>query len=178
MTANQSVSTPAPPVATVAEVPPVPPGLPQDQQFDQQDMLLPPENNQVESLNQSVLTAAPASAEVVAPVKPISKNKVIKKFKAVPKIKTKAKNKNIKSNMSESWSVQVGSFSDEARIQKLLTQLHGKGFHVYTQKIATTTGSLTRVLVGRESSKEKANQIAWQLETTMKIKGHLIRNQK
>ncbi|CAL7962902.1 DedD protein [Gammaproteobacteria bacterium] len=172
------------------------PALPQDQQFDQPDMLLPPENNQTELLNQSVSTVA--STEIapinisnvatqagstisVVPVKSTPKNRAIKKSKAVPKTKNKNTqliNATVSANTKEFWSVQVGSFSDEVRAQKLLTQLHSKGFHVYTQKITTSTGSLTRVLVGREASKEKASQIAGQLETTMKIKGRLIRSQK
>jgi len=180
------------------------PGLPQDQQFEQPDMLLPPENNQTEPLNQSVSTVTPTetasistsdvasqataksitsteSTTSVVSVKSTPKNKAIKKSKAKPKIKeknTRLINAIASANTKEFWSVQVGSFSDEAHVQKLLTQLHSKGFQVYTQKITTSTGSLTRVLVGREAKKEKASQIAGQLETTMKIKGRLIRNQK
>jgi len=212
------------PAATVAAIPqPVTaeqladttqlPKLSQDQQFEQPDMLLPPENNQTEPPSQPMATVAPtekaatntasvvpqatnestASVEAstpevskaVAPVKATPKNKAIKKSKAVPKIKTKIKTKDtqlinttVSTNAKGSWSVQVGSFSDETHTQKLITQLHSNGFHVYTQKITTATGSLTRVLVGREESKEKASQIAGQLETTMKIKGRLIRNKK
>jgi len=209
VTAEQPANT-----TTVAAIPPVTaeqpantaqlPGLPQDQQFEQPDMLLPPENNQTEPLNQSVSTVTPTetasistsdvasqataksitsteSTTSVVSVKSTPKNKAIKKSKAKPKIKeknTRLINAIASANTKEFWSVQVGSFSDEAHVQKLLTQLHSKGFQVYTQKITTSTGSLTRVLVGREAKKEKASQIAGQLETTMKIKGRLIRNQK
>lgn len=135
-------------------------------------------------------TSEPAAVAVeastpVAPIKAkaIPKNKATKKSKVASKTKTKIKNAQpisttVSANAMEFWSVQVGSFSDEVRAQKLITQLHDKGFHVYTQKITTTTGTLTRVLVGHEASKETAIQLAGQLESNMKIKGRLIRNQK
>jgi DedD protein len=174
-------------------------GLPQDQ-IEQPDALLPPEENDqaelaknvgiksdeaVPTIDTSNVTNQPSansvvsveSATPVAPTKTLPKNKIAKS-------KVMAKNKNakpIKANTGakEFWSVQVGSFSDEARMQNLITQLRSNGFSVYTQKIVTaSTKSLTRVLVGHEADKAKASKIAKQLEATMKIKGHLVRSQK
>jgi cell division septation protein DedD len=167
-------------------------GLPQDQ-IEQPDALLPPEeNDQAEiaknvgiksdeaapAMNTSNATIQPSansvvsveSAAPVVPPKTLQKNKITKS-------KVMAKNKNANTGAKEFWSVQVGSFSDEARMQNLITQLRSNGFNVYTQKIVTaSTKSLTRVLVGHEVDKVKASKIAKQLETTMKVKGHLVRN--
>lgn len=76
------------------------------------------------------------------------------------------------------WSVQIGSFSDKDRINKIVLELQSKGYHVFIQNITTSTGSLTRILVGHEDTREKAAKIANQIEATIKIKGHLVRNNK
>jgi DedD protein len=162
--------------------------LSQDQQVEQADIAaLPPENNQAVAATETALTnisdiAAQADATTpVASVKATPKEKVIKKSKAAQKTKNKnarLMNAAASTNAKNLWSVQVGSFSDDAHVQRLLIQLHGNGFYVYTQKITTTTGSLTRVLVGHEASKEQASQIAKKLATTMKIKGRLVKVQK
>jgi cell division septation protein DedD len=120
-----------------------------------------------------------------APVKSKIETKIAKETKKPIVVKTTT-NKNAqlskktaaKSDAKEFWSVQVGSFSNQARVQKMVAELHKKGYQVYLQKIATSNALLTRILVGHESSKEKAGKMAKQLEATMKIKGYLVRNKK
>ena len=151
-----------------------------------QSIAAPAATEEIPTINTSNATNQPSATSVVsvesatpvAPIKAVPKNKVIKNSKITSKNK-KAKPININTGAKEFWSVQVGSFSDEVRMQKLIAQLRSNGFNVYTQKIITSsTKPLTRVLVGREMDKEKASKIAKQLETTMKVKGHLVRNQK
>ena len=93
----------------------------------------------------------------------------------VADIVKKEKVKNIK---KESWTVQIGSFSDQSRVKKLIEQLHKKGFSTHTQKIMAGTESLTRVFIGQEASKKKADKLGERLEATMKIKGRVVRNKK
>ncbi|MDR1057266.1 MAG: SPOR domain-containing protein [Coxiellaceae bacterium] len=76
------------------------------------------------------------------------------------------------------WSVQVGSFANKARLQKMITNLQKKGYHVYSQKITTSRGPMSRVLVGRETSRAKAMKIANQLRVKFKINGHVVRNKR
>lgn len=82
-------------------------------------------------------------------------------------------------NPKEFWSVQVGSFVDQERVQKLISKLHDQGYHVYMQKVTTSDDKvLTRILVGREASKDQAEKIVQQLATTMNIKGYVVRNKQ
>ena len=81
-------------------------------------------------------------------------------------------------NASTFWSVQVGSFSDQSRMQNMVNSLQAKGYHVYLQKISTSRGAMVRVLVGRETSKSKAVAIANQLKTKLKINGRVVGSKK
>ncbi len=76
------------------------------------------------------------------------------------------------------WSVQVGSFSDEQRMQKFVSILNAKGYKVYLQKINTSHGLMVRVLVGHEATKEQANKIAAELQKKLKINGRVVGNKK
>ena len=57
-------------------------------------------------------------------------------------------------------------------------QLDENGPNSLKQKIVTSKGTFTRILVGLEQNKEKAAQIANKLETEMKIKGNVVGNLK
>jgi len=92
--------------------------------------------------------------------------KPIKKSKSKTEAKTTvAKGKNF-------WAVQIGSFEDKARVAKLTKEIHGLGYHVYTQKVTVSKGvTLTRVMVGHETSKDSAEKIAKHLEKSLKLSG-------
>jgi cell division septation protein DedD len=190
-TTNTTTTTPVPVATTTTTAVATP--ISTSSQFEQPDALLPPEENDqaeiaknvgIESNENATNQSNVPSVVSVKSVAPVASTKTAPKNKAIKNSKVTAKNKNAKpinanAGVKEFWSVQVGSFSDEARTQKLIAQLRSNGFNVYTQKIVTSsTKSLTRILVGREMDKEKASKIAKQLETTMKIKGHIVRNKK
>lgn len=151
-----------------------------------QSIATPASTEVAPAINTSTATNQPSANSVVAveTATPVASTKTALKNKAIKKSKITSKNKkakpiSINAGTKEFWSVQVGSFSDEVSMQKLIAQLRSNGFNVYTQKIITSsTKPLTRVLVGREMDKGKASKIAKQLEATMKVKGHLVRNQK
>lgn len=124
-------------------------------------------------------TESLASAEAEASAKAIQATSKVAKKSVVKKTgKNKTPKKVTKNSDKIFWSVQVGSFSNPVRIQKLIAELHQKGFRVYQQKVTTTKAILTRVLVGHEASKVKAKELAQKLLTTMKIKGQVVRNTK
>jgi cell division septation protein DedD len=115
------------------------------------------------SLSESIVNTSPVVAEKKAPI--ISK---------VTPIISKVTPRSAKKTMF--WSVQIGSFSDKVRVQKMITSLQGQGYHVFSQKITTLRGSMIRVLVGRETEKSKAVQLADQLKTRLKINGYVVRS--
>jgi cell division septation protein DedD len=91
------------------------------------------------------------------------------------KVARKSAPKRVGSN-ARSWSVQVGSFSDHNRVQALSDKLQSNGFLVYLQKIGTNQGSMTRVLVGKEKSREEAMQVAKKLKSRLKLGGNVVVN--
>lgn len=93
-----------------------------------------------------------------------------------PKVKKEATTKRKGTKMF--WSVQVGSFLEKARAQKLAKDLQTKGYSVFLQNITTSRGPMVRVLVGQESSKTKALQLAGKLKAKEKIDGRIVRNKQ
>lgn len=116
-----------------------------------------------------------AAAQTIPP-KPTLKNQK----KASVKNKTAVVNKKAKGLIkgAKIWSVQVGSFSDQPRMQKMVDDLQAKGFKVYLQKINTSHGLMVRVLVGCENNKDKAIKISKQLQTKLNINGRVVGNKK
>lgn len=174
--ANQAQVAPPPATTTANAIPPVPEATNVS-------------NEQLPSVDTSsaVTESAVASETTKVPklIKATLQNNDVKKPAKDKKAKNKkaklikAKGKTVRITKGDAkgfWAVQVGSFSDQARIQKLVAQLHQKGFRVYMQKITTTQSALTRIMVGHEASKEKAEVLAKKIETIMKIKGRVVRN--
>ena len=85
-----------------------------------------------------------------------------------PKVKIQAQNDGVK------WFVQIGSFSNETKVKNLVDKLQSGGFLVYLQKISTSNGPMTRVLVGNESSKDSALTLAGKLKNRLKVSGNVI----
>lgn len=113
------------------------------------------------------------------------------KVKVKTKIKTNAKSsgkaatankqnnvitKKVETKKSGNWSVQVGSFTNAASVNKLVSQLRSKGFQAYLQKITKGDATMTRVLVGHEANKLAAAAINDKLSADLNITGHLVRN--
>lgn len=108
-------------------------------------------------------------------VKPTVKKTSI--LKAAKPKQNKPKNTTKNPTKKEFWSVQLGSFSNQVIAQKLITTLQTNGYHVFTQKITSAKSNkvLTRILVARETDKEKATKLMQQLTTTLKLKGCIVR---
>ncbi len=107
------------------------------------------------------------------------KEPVVTTPKSVTKTKLATKKLAVaKGNSKLSWSVQVGSFSDKQRMQKMVSKLQASGYKVFLQKISTTRGLMIRVLVGREATQAKAEKISQQLNKKLKLNGRVVNNKK
>jgi len=79
------------------------------------------------------------------------------------------------SSSDVSWAVQVGCFSNQTYLNRLLDQLQSNGYLVTLRKLNTTSKTLTRVLVGKESSQAAAKKLAEQLEKRFKLRGNIVK---
>lgn len=102
----------------------------------------------------------------------------------VKPIKKHVANKHVISKKTETsaakhevWAVQVGSFADQKHVNRVVSELKANGFHGMTQKVKTAHGTLTRIVVGHEASREQAEKMAAKIEKTLKLKGNVIRMQ-
>jgi len=116
------------------------------------------EMSQPQALPEGIV-AAPRPVTIKLPS--LTEKKPVIHAKKMAKAKTKAQVK-----ARGNWVVQVGSFADAKHVYKLEAKLRAKGFKVYTNKINTYKGELTRVSVGSGLSKQQADNIAARLEAS------------
>jgi cell division septation protein DedD len=124
--------------------------------------------------NISTRTQEPVAQEVVPP---LVTDKIVKpqKISQSKSLKVKAQKKTV---IARYWAVQVGCFANASRAKGLAHTLSAKGFHVRTEKTKTSHGTLTRVLVGKESSKEKALSVSRDLKQTQQLTGTVVKVEK
>jgi len=81
----------------------------------------------------------------------------------------------VKSLTPKAWVVQLASFARQTNASTLAKELRDKGFAAYTQIITTAGGKrITRVLVGPEVKRDKAQKLLVKLQQVVKMKGILI----
>ncbi|NHA15521.1 SPOR domain-containing protein [Thioalkalivibrio sp. XN279] len=68
----------------------------------------------------------------------------------------------------DSWTVQVGSFSQAANAENLRERLAGQGFDAFVSRVATDAGTMHRVRVGPVPERAAAEQ----LMTRLRAAGH------
>lgn len=59
----------------------------------------------------------------------------------------------------DSWTVQVGSFSQPANAEALRERLAGEGFKAFVSRVATDAGTMHRVRVGPVAERAEAEQL-------------------
>jgi cell division septation protein DedD len=67
------------------------------------------------------------------------------------------------------WTVHVGSFLDQHRVQSLLKSLRAKGYQPLSERISTPHGVLSRVSVGHETNPAKLANMAKKIGQQLKI---------
>lgn len=82
-----------------------------------------------------------------------------------------------KSLAGPTWAVQIASFKRQSNAEKLKDELVSKGFMAYVQSSGSAKGAITRVLVGPESDKRRAQQVQRKLEDTLKLSTLLVRSE-
>ncbi|WP_417447634.1 SPOR domain-containing protein [Idiomarina abyssalis] len=72
----------------------------------------------------------------------------------------------------KAWVIQLGAFSNEDSVKRLLSQLREKGFSAYSQK--ASDGSISRVLVGPDTSKTELEKQLGPLKELTGLQGKVI----
>ncbi|SDZ90264.1 SPOR domain-containing protein [Microbulbifer marinus] len=73
------------------------------------------------------------------------------------------------------WVVQVASYRDEARADKLRARLMDKGYKAYTRAVTTSKGQFVRVFVGPSVSKADAQAVKRELDQLLKAQALVLR---
>lgn len=70
--------------------------------------------------------------------------------------------------LPHAWVVQVASYGDAARAEKLRTRLMDEGYKSYTRAVTTSKGRFVRVFVGPKVSKADARAAKLELDQLLK----------
>ena len=142
--------------------------IPDRPEFKKFDLQKPPseEESQAQLLQENVVLedevpsdallsleeSAPSSDELIQEPENSSeqKNVQVTTFEPAPQFERPNE-----SNLEQfAYVIQLGSFSDQENVQKLLTKLKSSGFTAFTRPVETPSGTLTKVFVGPELKKE------------------------
>jgi len=80
-----------------------------------------------------------------------------------------------KNNLPVNWSIQLGSFQNEENATRLREELRKQNYRSYILHARTNEGEIYRVFVGPSSSKEALNEMATEIEESLKLKGRIVR---
>ena len=75
---------------------------------------------------------------------------------------------------NKAWVVQLATFADEKNAKNLVKELNSKGFSAYMRETHGQTQDFTRVLVGPEADRQKAERLKATLVTAYKMEGMII----
>lgn len=112
-----------------------------------------------------------AAKKVSAPIK----NTVSKVTKPVTK-KVHALTHASDAKKTIAWDVQLGSFSNAQNANTMVKKLRKNGFNAYTKIGSNAKGKATRVCIGPELSRNKADDIVRALASNMHIKSIVVKH--
>lgn len=75
---------------------------------------------------------------------------------------------------ASAWVVQLGSFDKPEHAKLLTKKLRDKGFKAFTREMKTAKGTMTKVLVGPEIKRAKADALQVAINKDMKLKGIVV----
>ncbi len=94
--------------------------------------------------------------------------------KAAPKVANKTSTKPEPVVASTAYTLQLGSFRNAANVNTLVKQLRNNGFKAYTSPQKPVDGSLTKVFVGPDISKEKLQKLQTKIEKLTGLKSAVV----
>ncbi len=75
--------------------------------------------------------------------------------------------------INKSWVIQLGSFKHAKNVRDLIDKLNKSGYRVFTNKVKTSSGNLTKVFVGPDLKKDKLQNAIPHLNELTGLKGRL-----
>ncbi len=69
------------------------------------------------------------------------------------------------------WVVQVGSFIEDQNAKELVARLRKQHYHAYTRRLNTPMGIVTRVYIGPEIRRDRADKLLLKMQEKYSIKG-------
>lgn len=125
------------------------------------------EKKHVTAVNKHVITIHEATNKKTHHAKATS-------MESKPATSLHTKSSTTKTPAGAAWEVRLGSFANETNVKDLVKQLRAHGFKAYTQSIQSSVGTLTRVAIGPEIKRDKADAIQARLAKELNIKSSVV----
>ncbi|MEX1221844.1 MAG: SPOR domain-containing protein [Idiomarina sp.] len=77
----------------------------------------------------------------------------------------------------EAFVIQLGVFRNADSVRELVTQLQSEGFRAYASPVTTSSGQLTKLMVGPDASKDRLEGQLQQLQALTELKGKVLKYQ-
>lgn len=77
--------------------------------------------------------------------------------------------------LTSSWTIQLASFSQSANANQLKEKLLADEFRAYTETVKGKSGTITRVFVGPEITKKRAETVKSELNKRYKLNGLIVK---
>ena len=134
---------------------------------------LPAENNDIQTNDQPVVTAEEPEQSTISPgANMAASNNRTDQGRVKRQTGTQIETDN--PQVLSGWVVQLGSFSNRANAQGLVTGLQAQGYPAFIEELAEDTESIFRVRVGPELKREDAETIRLSLVEKTGIKGIIL----
>jgi cell division septation protein DedD len=132
-----------------------------------------PENNDIQTNDQPVVTAEEPEQSTISPgANMAASNNRTDQGRVKRQTGTQIETDN--PQVLSGWVVQLGSFSNRANAQGLVTGLQAQGYPAFIEELAEDTESIFRVRVGPELKREDAETIRLSLVEKTGIKGIIL----
>ena len=115
------------------------------------------------------ITAAPTPEQAFQPKEEVSPPTVVTEIAEPPSLDT--------TGLPKAWTVQVASFIEPTRAEKLRDKLLADDYHAYSRELKTDKGEVTRVFIGPQISRQSALEIKMKIDKALSVNSLVLKFQ-
>ncbi len=130
-----------------------------------------PEKPKLKPITEYVEVAVVKPVETIKPVKVVVEEAVVEK-KRTPKKQVAVK----KAVLKDAWTLQLGSFSNEANAKVMRDKLRKKGYTSYVHEVKQSGKVIYRVRIGPELDRQRLEKIKAELLKKEKMESLIVKH--
>ena len=115
------------------------------------------------------ITPAPAPEQAFQPKEEASPNPVVIEAAEAPSLDT--------TGLPKAWTVQVASFTEPERAEKLRNKLLADDYRAYSRALKTDKGEVTRIFIGPQISRQSALEVKIEIDKALSVNSLVLKFQ-